>query len=163
MARKTRYLQIRVAPEQKTKLQRLAAASGQDVSSYVLACALPSLRDRFESLLAALADGAEDRFALAELNDFLNALGAYEFTEATAHADLASLSAFARNYVAAMVEQSAHRVGTAAPPWAATVTPLSTPWFAAPLKSLRPHLLLAAPLPFKRRNLFVDATVGDRV
>jgi hypothetical protein len=43
------------------------------------------------------------------------------------------------------------------------VEPLERPWFAVPFASLRPHLLSAAPIAFKRRNLFVDATVGDRV
>jgi hypothetical protein len=41
--------------------------------------------------------------------------------------------------------------------------PLAEPYFATSLKSLREHLLVAAPIPFKRRNIFVDASVGARV
>ena len=36
-------------------------------------------------------------------------------------------------------------------------------WFASELKSLRLHLLTKSPAPFRRRNLFVDSTLGDRV
>jgi hypothetical protein len=43
------------------------------------------------------------------------------------------------------------------------VKPLERPWFASSLKSLRLHLLTASPPPFRRRNLFVDSTIGDRV
>jgi hypothetical protein len=43
------------------------------------------------------------------------------------------------------------------------VAPLEEPHFGAPLQSLRLHLLAASPVAFKRRNIFVDAAVGDRV
>jgi hypothetical protein len=43
------------------------------------------------------------------------------------------------------------------------VVPLTEPYFPTPLKSLREHLLIAAPIPFKRRNIFVDASIGQRV
>lgn len=163
MASKSQHLQIRVTPCQKASLKRLAAGAGKDVSSYVLSRALPSARLRFEELLSLLGDGAEHRYALAELNDFLSALAPGELREATGHADLSRLSAFLQNYVAAMVEQACYRRGAPPPAWTCRVVPLETPYFAAPLKSLRPHLLRASPVPFKRRNLFVDAAVGARV
>lgn len=62
-----------------------------------------------------------------------------------------------------MVEQAAHKKSLAPPDWVRDIEPLSVPWFATPLSSLRMHLLRAAPVPFKRRNLFVDAAVGGRV
>ncbi len=68
-----------------------------------------------------------------------------------------------RNYVAAMVEQAAHMKRVRPPAWTARVEPLETPWFATSLESLRLHLLRASPVPFKRRNLFVDSAVGARV
>jgi len=37
------------------------------------------------------------------------------------------------------------------------------PWFAVPFPSLRPYLLRVSPVAFKRRNIFIDSTVGDRV
>ena len=67
-----------------------------------------------------------------------------------------------RNIVAAMVEHAAARKGVPAPHWTRTVLPLGTPWFASELVSLRAHLLRASPTAFRRRNLFVDATLGDR-
>jgi hypothetical protein len=163
MATKSQYLQIRLTPRQKAKLKRMAAAAGEDVSSYVLSRALPAPRLRFEQLLTLLDDGADHGYVLAELNDFLSALAPAELAEAVAQADTARLSPFLRNYVAAMVEQASHQAHLRPPRWTALVEPLEAPWFAAPLVGLRPHLLRASPVPFKRRNLFVDAAVGDRV
>jgi uncharacterized protein (DUF1778 family) len=163
MATKSQYLQIRVTPRQKTMLKRLAAAAGQEVSSYVLSRALPAARLRFEELVALLSDGADHRYVLAELNDLLSALAPAELADAIAQADTARLSPLLRNYVAAMVEQASHRAHLPPPSWTTLIEPLDVPWFAAPLAGLRPHLLRASPVPFKRRNLFVDASVGDRV
>jgi hypothetical protein len=122
----------------------------------------PPIQERLSALLGALGR-QEDRFALAELNDILSALAPAEFREAVVDLSVAGLSPFAQNYVAAMVEHTAHRLGEAPPPWVRDVEPLDRPYFAAPFMRLRPHLLRAAPVVFKRRNLFVDATVGDRV
>jgi uncharacterized protein (DUF1778 family) len=163
MASKSQHLQIRVTPREKATVKRLAAAAGQDVSAYVLARALPPASRRFEELLTLLGEGEDHRYVLAELNDLLLALAPAELREGVAHADLARLSPFLQNYVAAMVEQACDQRGVAAPTWTRRIVPLDTPYFAAPLKSLRLHLLRAAPVPFKRRNLFVDAAVGARV
>ncbi len=163
MAQKSKHVQIRVTPDQKATLKRLAAAAGQDMSSYVLARALPSSRLRFEELLSLLGDGADHRYALAELNDLLSALAPAELSAAIADADLARLSPFLQNYIAAMIEQACYLEGVPPPAWTARVVPLEAPHFAAPLKSLRLHLLRASPVPFKRRNIFVDASVGERV
>jgi len=160
---KSEFLQIRVTPAQKAGLRRLATAAGEDLSSYVLARALPAARLRFEELVDALGDGADHRFVLAELNDLLSGLAGSEMTVATVDADLGPLSPFLANYVAAMVEQAAGAKGVAPPAWTSRVAPLELPYFAAPMRALRPHLLRSAPIPFKRRNLFVDATVGARV
>jgi hypothetical protein len=62
-----------------------------------------------------------------------------------------------------MVEQAAHQQDVVPPAWVRDVEPLDEPHFAVPLSSLRLHLLRAAPVPFKRRNIFVDSAVGDRV
>ena len=163
MTSKTRQLQIRGTPRQKTALKRLARAAGLDVSAYVLARALPSAGLEFAAILARLGDDDDRRYALAELNDFLTALGPAELRDAVGDADLGKLSHFLRNYVAAMVEQVCYQKHVAPPSWAADVEPLERPYFAAPFESLRPHLLRASPVPFKRRNIFVDAAVGDRV
>jgi uncharacterized protein (DUF1778 family) len=164
MDTKSEYLQIRVTPRQKAALKRLAAAAGQDVSTYVLTRALPPAQRRFDELITALATGEDEpRYALAALNDLLSGLGREELKDGVRHAAVARLSPWLANYVAAMVDQACHAKGIHPPAWTSGVAPLETPWFAAPLKSLRLHLLSASPVAFRRRNLFVDATIGARV
>lgn len=163
MDTRSAYLQIRVTPADKKTLKRFARVAGKDLSSYVLSRALPSNRLRFEEIVRALAEDEDHRYALATLNDFLTALAAVELPDAVEHVDLSGLSPFLSNYVAAMVEQAAHLKHAAPPLWVRGVAPLDEPHFATPLKSLRLHLLGASPVPFKRRNIFVDAALGARV
>lgn len=165
MSPKSQQLQIRVTPQQKAALQRLARGAGQDLSGYVLARALPEGRLQFGEIIRGLADPADRRFALAALNDLLSSLARTQLPDAVAVAppELRDLTPWLQNYVAAMVEHASHRREVAAPSWVREVPPLEVPYFATPLRSLRLHLLRAAPVPFKRRNLFVDSTVGDRV
>jgi uncharacterized protein (DUF1778 family) len=163
MTTKSQQLQIRVTPREKAALKRLAKAAGQDLSSFVLSRALPPAHVRFQHLVALLGREADHRYVLAELNDFLMALTPAEFSAAVSAADVRRLSAFRQNYLAAMVEQAAHMKGAAAPDWTTNVEPLAEPWFATSLESLRLHLLRSSPVPFKRRNLFVDSALGARV
>jgi uncharacterized protein (DUF1778 family) len=163
MGTKSRQLQIRVTPTQKASLQRLARRAGQSVSSYVLSRVLPPEQDRLAQIVRALRDEDRQRFALAELNDFLARLTPIQFHEAVGDVELEGLTPRLRNYVAAMVEHAAGRMDVDAPHWAAAVEPLEEPWFPVGLPRLRPYLLKVAPVAFKRRNIFVDATVGDRV
>ncbi|MFQ5744307.1 MAG: DUF1778 domain-containing protein [Acidobacteriota bacterium] len=163
MATKSLQLQIRVTPQQKAALKRLAAGAGQEVSSYVLSRCLPQARLRFEELLESLAQEADRRFALAELNDLLTGPAGVELLEGVEHAGIRHLPALVQNYVAAMVEEVARRHGVAPPAWVADVQPLETPHFAVPFAGLRLHLLRAAPVSFKRRNIFVDSSLGARV
>ena len=62
-----------------------------------------------------------------------------------------------------MVEQAAAQKGVTPPPWLREIEPLVEPHFATPLAGLRLHLLRASPVPFRRRNIFVDTGVGGRV
>ena len=163
MATKSRQIQVRVSPEEKTKLEELAKRAGQSVSAYLLSRALPPAKVRFEELVRALAVEENRRFALAELNDLLTGLSPMELREAVGDAPLQGLSPYLQNYVAAMVELAAQRKGVAPPEWPSEVPPLEEPAFATNLRSLRLHLLRSAPVAFKRRNIFVDASVGDRV
>ena len=84
-------------------------------------------------------------------------------TKVLGDAPAIELSPYLRNYVAAMVEQAAHQKNLPAPPWLCDIQPLEEPHFAAPLANLRLHLLRASPVPFRRRNIFVDSGVGSRV
>jgi hypothetical protein len=159
---KTAWLQIRVTPAQKEALRSLARCSGSGLSGYVLARALPAAAGEAADLAAALRRPGERSFALAGLHDFLEALPPGEFAEALAAFPLDGIGAVDRNRVAAMVETAAARKGVAPPAWAAEIPPLDRPVFASALPSLRAHLLRASPAAFRRRNLFVDATLGDR-
>ena len=163
MAPKTSQLQIRVTMPQKRRLRRLAAAAGQDMSSYVLARALPDDAGEFAAIVSRLRGTADPSFTFAKLHDFLDAIAPADLDTATSAADIAHLPAFEANYVAAMVEHAAGAKRVPVPAWTAGVAPLGTPYFATRLKGLRLHLLRASPVPFKRRNLFVDSAVGDRV
>lgn len=160
---KTQQLQIRVTPEQKSALARRARRAGQDLSSYVLSRALPPAALRFGEILRELAEADRQRFALAELNELLTHLEPRELAEATEDAELRALSPYLQNYAAAMVELAAHQKGVAAPGWVREVAPLDEPHFATALAGLRLHLLRESPVPFKRRNIFIDSSLGDRV
>lgn len=165
MARKTDQIQIRVTPEQKDDLKRRAREAGQDLSTYVLSRSLPPAQRRFEEAVAGIVDEAAARFALADLSDFLSGLGPMELSHAVARrpASVDALTPTLRAYVAAMVDVTARSLDTDPPAWTAAIQGPDLPHFATDLRSLRPHLLKASPVPFKRRNLFVDSTVGDRV
>lgn len=125
--------------------------------------ALPAPRIRFAQLLEALRNDDQPSFALAELNDLLSGLTSGELCGTVEHADLTGLTPYLRNYVAAMVELAAHRRDVPAPAWVRDVEPLEEPRFATQLAGLRLHLLRTAPVPFKRRNIFIDSSIGDRV
>ncbi len=127
----------------------------------------PALSDKqlcFARLVEALRDDAQPRFALAELNDLLTGLTPGEFGSAVEHADVSGLTSYLQNYVAAMVELTAYQRNVPPPAWVRDIEPLeTTPHFATSLPGLRLHLLRNSPVPFKRRNIFIDSSVGDRV
>jgi uncharacterized protein (DUF1778 family) len=165
MTAKSEQLQIRVTPEQKDRLRRLARQAGQDVSAYVLSRVVPEAGETFRSLLQALRSSAGHRYALAELNEFLARCTDGQLCTALepATADLWHLSSFLQNYVGAMVEHACHGRDVPAPSWVRDIPPLEEPYFASTLRSLRLHLLAASPVAYKRRNVFIDTAVGGRV
>jgi hypothetical protein len=164
MGTKTTHLQIRLSPAEKAAIQRAAQRAGMDMSAWVISRLLPPSAARFAELLTAIAaDDGGERFALAELNTFLAGLGAGELAGATASPPPANLPAIRANYVAAMVEYACARRGIPPPAWTRAIPPLAQPLFGSELASLRLHLLTHSPPPFRRRNIFVDATVGSQV
>lgn len=163
MAVRNEYIQVRVTHEQKTELRQLAKRAGQDLSSYILARSLVPENARFVKLLESLRIDSNPAFALAALNDFLGQLPAAQLDDATADTDLSMLPPLLQNYVAAMVEQACVLKRIAPPPWTREVAPLDEPYFAGGLKTLRTYLLSVSPVAFKRRNLFVDSSLGARV
>lgn len=165
MSTKTTQIQIRVSPAEKAAIERLAASAGMDLSTYLRTRALPAHRERFDELVRQLedADPSDRSYVMAELNDLLTGLTSAELSEAVGGAEVEALPPYERNYVAAMVEQACARRAVEHPEWTSAVPPLDRPRFVVELESLRPHLLRASPVPFKRRNIFIDATIGDRV
>jgi uncharacterized protein (DUF1778 family) len=160
---KTTQLQIRVSPAQKAAIQRAARRVGMDMSAYVLGRLLPAAALRFHELTAACAEETGARFALAELNSLLSGLDAGELQDAVASPPQPGLPAIQANYVAAMVEYACAQRGIAPPRWVLAIAPLASPFFGSELRSLRLHLLTHSPPPFRRRNIFIDASIGGQV
>lgn len=163
---KSGQLQIRVSPAEKAAIRSAARRAGLGLSAYVLGRVLPPSTRRFQDLMRDLsragADSPEVRFTLAELNSWLADLGAGELQEAIASPP-PELTPYLANYVAAMVEYACAKKGVVAPSWPRATAPLAEPVFASALMSLRLYLLTHSPAPFRRRNIFIDATVGSRV
>jgi uncharacterized protein (DUF1778 family) len=159
---KTEQLQIRVSRSEKESIQRAAARAGLDVSAYVLGRLSSSAAEEFARLTTVSA-GAEASYALAELNALLTRLSAPELREAIAAGIPRSLSPQLANTIAAMVEVSCSKRQLALPRWVQEIPPLDEPLFGSTLQSLRLYLLRNSPPPFRRRNIFVDATLDDQV
>jgi hypothetical protein len=122
----------------------------------------PAPERRFQELTKACTDSPDVRFGLEELNVWLASLGGGELKQAVSSPP-ARLGPYLANYVAAMVESASARKGVTPPSWTRAIEPLAEPWFGSTLLSLRLYLLTHSPAPFRRRNLFIDASVGSRV
>jgi len=160
---KTAQLQVRVSPEEKATIQRAARRAGMDVSAFVLSRVLSTNERKVQDLLSALRDVAVRSFVLAELNDLLADFGTEELRQAVAAAPPAWLSAELSNYWAAMVEHACATRLIPPPRWTLAIAPLENPMFGSSLESLRLYLLAHSPPAFKRRNIFIDTTIGGRV
>lgn len=162
-AAKQSQLQIRVSKAQKASIRTAAARAGMDMSTYVLSRVLPSAAADFQAAVHGLAGSIAPSFALAEVNSLLTKLTAPELCVAVAVAPEVPLPPFLANYLAAMVESACAKHGVPVPAWTRKVPPLEEPAFGAELQSLRLYLLMRSPAPFRRRNIFIDSSIGDRV
>ncbi|MFV1994182.1 MAG: hypothetical protein ACC661_02000 [Verrucomicrobiales bacterium] len=160
---KTEQLQIRLSREEKQAIKRLAAKGGESVSRWVLKTLLPRGGLEFQAIISRLGRGESESHTISALNDFLTSLSRVEFKGAVKEAPRSKLPTLWANHIAAMVEQRAHQLGLNAPGWLNEVEPLWEPYFGTELQSLRPYLLSVSPPPFRRRNIFIDSSVGDRV
>jgi uncharacterized protein (DUF1778 family) len=165
MKSKDQFLQIRVTPNEKAAIKAAAARAGMDMSRWVLNKLFPAAQQTFQELARSLsaADPARRRYVLADLNDFLTHLDPFTLRQAVADAPPAALELYLANYVAAMVETAAGRTDIPPPSWTAAIAALPEPVFGTALPGVRLHLLLRSPPAFRRRNIFIDASVGDRV
>jgi len=160
---KTEQLQIRLSPIEKAQIKRAAQRANLPMSDWVLGRLLPENQLRFQQLITEINNAENARYALASLNDFLRQLTAGEFIDALQEKPPIPDDEYMANYIAAMIEYTAHNNELAAPDWVMEIRPLNRPRFASSLMSLRPHLLTHSPPPFRYRNIFIDSTVGDRV
>ena len=161
---KSAQLQIRVSPEQKDRIKAKANQAGEDVSQWVLRRLLPECADTLQGLVDTLSKSPKLRSqVLAEFHDTLVSSNSAQLGHAFDTLDLSGLAHFESNYVAAMIETACENRNIVPPAWLRNIVPLVDPWFATSLKSLRLHLLTASPPPFRRRNLYIDSSLGARV
>jgi hypothetical protein len=159
---KRSQLQIRVSRSEKAAIQRAAKRAGMPMSAYVLSRVLCVPINRFQECVSAAA-GPKPSLGLAELNTLLTELSTAELRNAVAAAPQVTLSPYLANYVAAMVDLACARRAIPEPVWTRTIAPLEDPVFGSDLPSLRHYLLTHSPAPFRRRNIFIDSTLGSRV
>jgi uncharacterized protein (DUF1778 family) len=159
---KSAQLQIRVSRAEKSAIERAAKRAGMDMSRYVLSRVLSVPAAQFQKHANAAASD-EPSYGLAEINTLLTELPAADLEEAVAEPPTAALTPFVGNYIAAMVELACGRRNISLPRWTRAVPPLDEPWFATQALALRHYLLTRSPAPFRRRNLFIDSTLGARV
>ncbi len=134
-----------------------------DKSACVLSCVLAAPAAAFDEAVTRLSEAAEPSFALAALNSLLSGFTASELRQAVATAPQAELSPLLGNYVAAMVETACTLRGLPVPTWTRRIEALAEPAFGSALPSLRLYLLTHSPASFRRRNIFIDSSVGAQV
>ncbi len=161
--RKAEQLQIRVSASQKRAIREQARRAGMSMSDWVLSQVVPSVQEQFQELLAALASSDAPSYEFAELLQLLGSLGAHEFELAVSEPPRVQLEPYWNSYVAATIEHTAWVKHAKAPAWTQDVPALDEPAFGSSLQSVRWYLLTHSPPAFSQRNIFIDATVGDRV
>ena len=160
---KSLQLQIRVSPRQKAAIARFAHKANIGISQWVLSKALPSSQQEFQALLDQLKAASNPKYILAEIHDLLNAVAADEFELMVSQPPHVLMSSYLMNYIAAMVEYAAAKKARTAPAWTREIPPLDQPVFGSDLESLKLYLFTHSPPPFRRRNIFIDSTIGQRV
>lgn len=156
-------LQIRVSPAQKRFIQAAAKKVRMGMSEWVLSQIFPSPREKFQDLLKALKSDSKKSYVAAEIHDLLESATTSELEHMLAEPPRVRLELYWENYIAAMIEHAAARRGLAAPSWVLQIKPLDYPVFGSDLRNLRLYLLTHSPVSFRKRNIFIDAAVGQRV
>lgn len=133
------------------------------LSEWVLSRIISAPHEEFQRCLERLKNQDSPKFVLAEIHDLLGQASPGEFERMTAQPPGVVLPDYLANYVAAMVEYAAVQKGRGVPAWTRQIPPLAAPVFGTDLNSLRLYLLTHSPPPFRRRNIFIDATIGQRV
>lgn len=160
---KSTFLQIRLTPMEKRVVAQMAKKAGMEMSSWVKRCIFSTQKQQYLGIIEMVADPKNKKEALASLNDFLSAISKEHFADAVLPLPKEMAGTFIGNYIASMVELAAHQKNIESPPWIHSFQGLPDPHFSSDLPSLRLHLLKVSPIPFKKRNIFIDSSLGDRV
>jgi hypothetical protein len=161
--KKDKQLQIRITQKEKVFIRKAAKNAGMDISQWVLSKIAICSRMNLENLIEELACSDDKTYPIAAINDFLCKISRQEFEILFGEPVSFDISEYWNNYLAAMIEQASHIKKTAAPNWLNEIKPLKEPVFGTDLQSLRLHLLANSPPPFKKRNIFIDSTLGSRI
>ncbi|MBI2027672.1 MAG: hypothetical protein HYS98_07735 [Deltaproteobacteria bacterium] len=158
------YLQIRLSHEDKEQIRKQAHACGKSISEWIRNRLIPEKVLIFHAIIQQLSHAREEekKFIYANMHDFLRDLKKGELEDVLCAPAEMRLDSITLNLIAAMVETRAKQLKVRVPSWICEIKPLARPYFVTPLESLRLHLLKNAPIEFKARNLFVDATLGER-
>lgn len=164
MPPKSTWLQIRLSPEDKSRLKTAAEHAGQDLSTYVLTKALPQHESEFAKHIAWMLETPDSHVPFAECVDYLQTLPAARGAElAQKPQRLDELPVHTQNLVCAWVEHRAALWGVRSPAWVLDVPALDRPYFGSDLINLRPWLFLVSPTVYRRRNVFVERGLGWRL
>ena len=133
------------------------------MSSWVLSKISNNQSKEFLRVVEKLVSSKKQSYIYAEIHDLLMKCGNNIFNKTIESSPTVELNSFQINYVAAMVEYRAMQLNEKIPAWCSEITTLDTPYFGSSLKSLNLYLLLNSPLAFRKRNIFIDSSVGQRV
>lgn len=156
-------LQVRVSSSQKKMIEQAALRCGLGMSEWILTQIFPDRAQKFQHLVKQLKSSAQKSYVLAEIHDLLHGATAGEFEQMVAVSPAVRLSSYWENYLAAMIEYTANQKGASIPSWLSEIDSLESPSFGTDLESLRLYLLTHSPPCFRRRNIFIDSTIGARV
>ncbi len=160
---KKEQLQIRVSAKEKSLIRQSAKKAGMEMSEWVLKTLFPPAHHIFHKLLSDLSTSSESSYVLAEINDFLTKINGKELKQILRESPSFKLSPFLENYVAAMIELACVQKKIPLPSWLPSIEALSEPYFGTDLKSLRLYLLTQSPPPFRKRNIFIDSSLSNRI
>jgi uncharacterized protein (DUF1778 family) len=163
---KTTQVQIRLSFEQKESIRLAAERAGLDMSQWILSKIFSQPKARLLDILTQLKSvqhNKERSYVLNDFNAFLSSLDAQSLHDACGEDHKIKLDDLMANYVAAMIERAYFVKNLPSPKWLAEFDGVAEPFFASSIQAVRMHLLISSPPSFRRRNLFVDSSIGDLV
>lgn len=162
--KKDTYLQIRLSKHEKELIVKAAGANGVNISKWIMQRIMIDKRSQFQSICLKMSkDITNKSFYLSDLNDYLTNLSANEFLIALDTRPNVKLSISDWNIIVAMIDYAAYKKRAKSPDWLNDVEPLQHPLFATELTTVRQYLLITSPIAFRRRNIFVDTSIGGMV